>query len=164
MRQPLTILLGAAAICALTFAGSYYVAQRVSARHTANPADDLDWLRQEFHLSASEMARIRRLHNGYLPQCGELCQRIAEKKVEIENALAGATNVTAAAERKLHELGDLRAQCQAQMFRHFADVSREMPPAEGQRYLAEMQRIVLGSHEAIEQSMSAPSGHAHGNQ
>jgi len=163
MRRPLAILLGAAAICAAIFAGSYYVAQRVSARRAANPADDLDWLRQEFHLSATEMARIRQLHDGYLPQCGRLCQRIADKKLEIQDALAGSTNVTSEAERKLHELGDLRAQCQTQMFRHFAEVSREMPADEGRRYLAEMQRVVLGSHETIEQSMSASPGHDHGN-
>lgn len=163
MHRPLTILLGAVAICSVIFAGSYYVAQRVCARHAANPADDLDWLRQEFHLSATEMARIRQLHNGYLPECGEICERISAKKLEIQNSLAGATNVTADAERKLHELGDLRAQCQTRMFRHLTEVSREMPPDEGRRYLAEMQRVVLGSHEAIEQSMSASSGHDHGN-
>ena len=37
-----------------------------------------------------------------------------------------------------------------------------MPPEEGRRYLAEMEKITLGSHEEIEQSMS--TGHEHGTQ
>ncbi len=40
------------------------------------------------------------------------------------------------------------------MLRHFIAVSQDMPPEEGRRYLAEMEKITLGSHEEIEQSMS----------
>ena len=83
----------------------------------------------------------------------------------MESALTGATNVTAAAEAKLAELGTLRAQCQTQMLRHFVEVSQAMPAEQGRRYLAEMQRLTLGSHEQIEQSMSPPMStqHEHGH-
>jgi len=56
-------------------------------------------------------------------------------------------------QQKLTELGELRAQCQAQMLQHFIAVSRAMPPEEGRRYLAEMERLTLGFHEEIEQTM-----------
>lgn len=129
----------------------------------SSSADDLDWLRQEFNLGDAEMARVRELHEGYTPRCAEMCRQIAAKKLELESALNDATNVTAEAEQKLSELAALRAQCQTQMLRHFAEVSQAMPPETGQRYFAEMRRLTLGFHEQIEQSMSDSEGHAHGH-
>jgi hypothetical protein len=75
--------------------------------------------------------------------------------------LADGTNVTANAQQKLIELGELRAQCQAQMLQHFIAVSQAMPPEQGRRYLAEMQRLTLGFHEEIEQSMTHAASHEH---
>src|SRR5215471_13104328 len=143
---------------------AYFCAMRLSARNIARD-DDLAWLRREFHLTDAEMNRIRQLHEGYLPKCGEMGAKIAAKRHEVENALANNTQGTDLAEQKLVELGALRAQCQAQMLRHFQEVSRAMPPEQGKRYLEEMQRLTLGSHEQIEKSMGAapPSGHGHGD-
>jgi hypothetical protein len=107
------------------------------------------------------MERVRELHEGYKPKCMEMCGRIAAKKSELESALAGSTNVSPAVEKELIELGQLRAQCQAQMLQHFVEVSRAMPPEQGRRYLAEMQRLTLGFHEQIEQTMSDHAGHEH---
>ena len=160
-RSPLIVLLALVAGVGVFFA-SYVLAQRLCAKHIANSTDDLDWLRQEFQLSTTEMTRIRELHAGYLPKCGEMCQQIAAKRREIQSALTGTTNVTAVAEQKLSELAALRAQCQTQMLRHFVEVSQAMPPEQGRRYLAEMQRLTLGFHEQLEQSMSDSKGHAHG--
>lgn len=162
MRRSLIILVGVLTVGVAIFGGSYFLAQWLCARHMSNPADDLAWLRQEFRLSDAETARVRRLHDGYLPKCGEMCAKIAAKKREVDQALAGATNVTAAVEQQLMELSELRAQCQLQMLRHFAEVSQVMPPQQSRRYLAEMQRLTLGFHEQIEQSMSGSAGQAHG--
>jgi len=163
MRRPLAILLGALAAGIAVFAGAFFIAQQVCARRMADPADDLAWLRQEFRLNDAELARIRELHEGYMPKCHEMCAKIMAKKREVDQTLAGAANVTPAAEQKLIELGTLRAQCQLQMLRHFAEVSQAMPHEQGRRYLAEMQRLTLGSHEQIEQSMSGSAGHSHGH-
>ena len=97
-----------------------------------------------------------------MPQCTKMCALIAAKEAEVQTALGTGTNVTAAAQQKLTELGELRAQCQAQMIQHFIAVSQAMPPEEGRRYLAEMKKLTLGSHEEIEQSMSSHAGHEHG--
>jgi len=161
-RSPVIVLLALVAGVVI-FAASYVLAQRVCAKHVASSADELDWLREEFRLGNAEMLRVRELHAGYLPKCAEMCQRIAAKKAELESTLAGATNFTATAEQELTELAALRAQCQAQMLRHFVEVSQAMPPEQGQRYLAEMQRLTLGFHEQIEQSMSGSADHAHGH-
>ena len=127
----------------------------------AQPADDLAWLRIEFHLSDTEMARIRQLHEGYMPKCAEMCAKIAAKKQELDAALGTGTNLTAEAQTKIGELCEMRKQCQMQMLQHFITVSQTMPPEKGKRYLYEMKRDTLGLHEQTEQTMSGDSGHEH---
>jgi Spy/CpxP family protein refolding chaperone len=162
MKRPSFIVLLALVVGAAVFAASYQLSHRLCAgKITAN--DDLAWLRQEFQLGEAELARVRALHDGYLPRCAEMCRQIAAKKRDLEQVLARETNVNAAVEQKLSELGALRAQCQTEMLRHFAEVSQAMPPEQGRRYLAEMQRITLGTHEQIERSMSDSAGQAHGH-
>ena len=160
MNRSLVILLGALALGAAVFAGSYFVSQHACS--ITRSADDLSWLRNEFHLSDVEMARVRQLHEGYMPQCAKMCALIAAKQAEVQASLGSGTNVTAEAQKKLTELGELRAQCQAQMIQHFITVSQAMPPEQGRRYLAEMKKLTLGFHEEIEQSMSDHAGHEHG--
>lgn len=161
VRRPLLILLGALAAGAVVFAGSFYLTRQVCMMRMENPADDLNWLRQDFHLNDAEMARIRQIHAGYLPRCADMCARIAAKKGEVADVMAGMTNVSPVTTQKLVELAELRARCQAQMLQHFVEVSQAMPPDQGRRYLAEMQRLTLGFHEQIEQSMSDHAGHEH---
>ena len=159
MNRSLVILLGALVLGVALFGSSYFAGQR--ACRMTRSADDLSWLRNEFHLSDAEMARIQKLHEGYLPKCAEMCAKIAAKKSELETALGGATNVNPVAQQKLAELATFRAQCQSQMLQHFIEVSQTMPPEQGRRYLAEMQRLTLGFHEQTEQSMSESAGHEH---
>ena len=161
MNRSLVILIGALALGAAIFGGSYYASQRATMLCCTNPADDLSWLRTEFHLSDAEMARVRQLHAGYLPQCAMMCAQIAEQKRDLETILGSGTNITAQAQAKLNEIAMLRAQCQAQMLQHFVTVSQAMPPEQGARYLAEMKRLTLGFHEQMEQSMSGDPGHEH---
>lgn len=162
-QRSLIIVLLALATSVALLAGSFLIAQRLCAHKMASSADDLAWLRQEFRLGDTEMTRVRELHEGYLPKCADMCKEIAAKKRELETSLAGATNVTTTAAQKLSELGALRAECQTQMLRHFVEVSQAMPPEQGRRYLAEMQRLTLGFHEQIEQSMSHSADHEHGH-
>ena len=159
MNRSLLILLGALALSAAVFAGSYFTSQRLCVMTMSRSVDDLSWLRDEFHLSDTEMTRVRQLHEGYKPQCAKMCLLIAAKNAEVQAALGNGTNITAGVQKKLTELAMLRAQCQAQMLQHFIDVSQTMPPAEGRRYLAEMKRITLGFHEPTEQTMSGDMGH-----
>ena len=161
MNRSLVILFGALALGAAIFAGSYVASQRATEMCCANPNDDLSWLRTEFHLSDAQLARIRELHEGYQPRCAAICAQIAARKRELESLLGTGTNLTVEAQAKLNEIAALRAKCQAQMLEHFATVSQAMPPEQGARYLAEMKRLTLGSHEQMEQSMSGETGHEH---
>ncbi len=162
MKRSLVILLGAVLLGATLFAASYFTGQRVCVVCGSNSQDKLAWLRNEFHLNEAEMTRIRQLHDGYMPQCAQMCALIAAKKKELDASLAGQTNVTTEAVKKLRELAELRAECQTRMLNHFMAVNQAMPADEGKRYLAEMENSTLGSHEQIEQTMSAE--HKHGNQ
>lgn len=159
MRRLLPILL--ILLSAVTVGGgAYWVTKQVCVQHYTRGADDLDWLRREFRLSDAEMAHIRQLHEGYLPKCRAMCDKIAAKKMELQDALDSSHGVSPVAEQKLAELAALRAQCQTQMLRHFDEVSQAMPPEQGRRYQAEMQRLTLGFHEQFETTMSA-SSHGH---
>jgi hypothetical protein len=159
MKRPLLILLGALALGAAVFAGAYFASQRTCQMCQAQPADDLAWLRLEFHLTDAEMAHIRQLHEGYLPKCAAMCAKIAAKKREYEAAQAGGANPAAGAREQMQELTELRAQCRAQMLEYFATVSQAMPPEPGRRYLAEMKQLTAGTQEQMEQSMSGDASH-----
>jgi len=163
MRRSLLILLALFLAGAAIAGASYLLARRICVRELATSGDDLAWLRDEFHLSDAEMQRIRQLHEGYLPKCHENCARIAAKKKELQAALDNAQGMTPEAQQKLAEVAALRAQCQANMLAHFYEVSRAMPPAQSRRYLAEMQRLSLGFHEQIENTMSGDTSSPHGH-
>jgi hypothetical protein len=163
MRRSLLLAVAlVVASAALCFA-AYRLAGHFSARHLARTTDDLDWLRVEFRLRDAELARIRQLHEGYLPTCRGFCDRIAAKQRELQAALDRGTNVTSAVELTLADIATLRAQCQAAMLRHFAEVSRVMPPEQGRRYLTEVQRLTLGFHEQVENRMSGEALGPHGH-
>ena len=162
MRRPFLIL------AALLLAGAavFYAGQRLAAHcaaRAAAPADDLAWLRLEFGLTDAQLGRVRQLHEGYLPKCREFCQRIDARKRELMALLAAGDAAPALIEQKLVETGVLRAQCQAAMLQHFREISQAMPPDQGRRYLAQMQRLTLGAHEQLEHVMTpeAPASHGH---
>jgi hypothetical protein len=161
MNRSLIIVLGALALGAALFGGSYVASQRLCQVCIAQPAGGLDWLRKEYHLNDTEMARIQKLHADYLSQCAVMCQMVAAKKQELSAALNNTTNVSPVAEQKLSELAACRAQCQSRMLQYFVQVSQVMPPAEGRRYLTDMQNFTLGLQGGNEQSMSPSAGHEH---
>jgi len=161
MRKPLIILSTALLLVGLLFAGAYFCARYVCVQPVAQSTDDLDWLRMEFHLNDAELAKVRTLHEGYLPICAANCKRIAEKKQELARAQAAGTNTAATLDELRARVVALRTKCQTEMLVYFEEVSRAMPADQGQRYLAEMKRITLGAHEQVEESMSGTSGHGH---
>ena len=97
---------------------------------------ELAWLKHEFNLGDAEFKRISELHAGYLPQCKERCLRIDELNNKLTEVLTSATQVTPEIEKLLNERAQMRATCQAEMLKHFFEVSRTMPTEQGKRYLA----------------------------
>jgi len=161
MRKPALILLSAVVIGAALFGGAFFCARHICVQPMAKSTDDLDWLRLEFHLSEANLTKVRELHEGYLPICETNCRDIAAKKRALKRAMADGTNTTELLEQLQVEVSALRTKCQSEMLAHFEEVSLAMPPEQGQRYLAEMKRLTLGSHEQVEESMSGTSEHGH---
>ncbi len=157
MNRSLVIILGALALGAALFVGSFAASQRLCRVCVGEPPGSLHWLQNEYHLNNDEMARIQKLHNDYLSQCDAMCRMIAAKQQEVQTALNNATNVNPAAEQKLSELAACRAHCQSQMLDYFINVSQVMPPEQGRQYLTDMEKHALGSREEIKPSLS--TGH-----
>lgn len=163
MRRSYLTLLSAFVIGAVAFAAAYFGAARLPVSQPPQNVDELAWLREEFDLTENDLNKVRLLHEGYLPQCDEMCQRIIAKDKELTAVLQGATNMSPVVEQKIAELAALRAECQTRMLSHFFEVSHAMPPEQGRRYLAEMQRLTLGGYAQMEQAHSGTDANAHGN-
>jgi hypothetical protein len=161
MRNPLLIVIAGVVLGAGLFGGAFLATRHLCVEHAAQSTDDLDWLRMEFNLDAADIARVRALHEGYLPICERNCQAIAAKKRELTDAIAAGTNSAEMLDQLRAQVVDLRTKCQNEMLAHFEEVSRAMPPEQGERYLAEMKRLTLGEHEQVEASMSGANGHGH---
>jgi hypothetical protein len=126
MRRSLIILAAMLLAGAAVFLAGQRLAAHWCAKRMALPTEGLAWLRLEFKLSDIELARARQLHDGYLPQCREFCERIGARKRELQVLLASGTNAPTVIEQKLIEIGTLSARCQAAMLQHFREVSQVM--------------------------------------
>jgi hypothetical protein len=104
-----------------------------------NHQPELAWLKHEFNLSDSQFARISQLHEGYLPRCKERCRQIEDLNNKLMKAIGATTQITPEIERLLADRARMRADCQAEMLKHFFEVSRTMPAEQGKRYLAWVQ-------------------------
>jgi hypothetical protein len=138
MKKPLVIIITGLVLAATVYAGVFLA--RTAPRHSKAPLELL-WLRNEFSLSDLEFARIRELHEGYLPACARMCAQIAAANRELEHLIVSTNEVTPEITKKLSEISNIRQDCQARMLNHFYAVSRAMSEKQGRRYLAEMQKI-----------------------
>jgi hypothetical protein len=130
-------------VAAAAYCGFYFIGSAPQRDLANNPAPELAWLRKEFNLTDLEFNRISELHAAYRPGCAERCRRIAAKNAELK-ALLGKTNVmTSEIEKKLTEASELRLECQKAMLKHFIEVSKTMPPDQGQRYLVWIEERTL---------------------
>lgn len=149
---PLSLLAGL-----LAFGGAYWVTGRAH-RATAVEGDtgETTWLRREFRLNETEYARVAKLHNEYKPTCADLCRRISEQNEKLRRVALATNAVTPELRELLAETGRVRDECRAAMLAHLYAVAREMPAAEGQRYLEAM----LSSTCVLQPSRSLESAHA----
>ncbi|MBI2924255.1 MAG: periplasmic heavy metal sensor [Verrucomicrobia bacterium] len=135
MRRAWLVLLGGLVVAVAAYVLFYRAAtaQHRSVQRSGRP--ELAWLQQEFNLSDAEYTRVCSLHAAYVPRCAEMCRRIDERNGELQKLLANADRLTREIEKALAEVALLRVDCEKNMLRHFFEVSRSMPPEQGQRYL-----------------------------
>jgi len=119
MKHATIIVLVGLLAAVVSYCALYYSGTRKHREMMNSSTPELAWLKSEFGLGDAEFERIAKLHEGYMPRCAELCQRIAQKNSELLQ-IVSSTNVDArAVEVKLKEAGDLRVECQKSMFNHF---------------------------------------------
>lgn len=136
MKRALIILFSGFAAAALAYFGFYRVST-VGARNMACcESPELAWLKSEFHLGDAEFKKISALHESYLEACAGRCRIIDEKNAALREMLARTNVVTPEIQQALTEAAQLRAECQKQMLQHFYEVSQNMTPEQGRRYLA----------------------------
>ena len=138
MRRSLFLLAAVVIIAGGVFAAGHFAANRMRVAQAHHQTDELAWLRTEFGLSETELMKVRTLHEAYRPECARMWARIATANRELASVLAASTNVTPAVQEKLAAVATLRVECQAQMLRHFYEVSRSIPSDQGRRYLQVM--------------------------
>lgn len=147
MLRSITILAAGLAVGGAAYLCLYSAATSSRREMLQGKNPELLWLKKEFNLSDAEFERVSRLHEGYLPQCAEMCQRIEAKNAALRQSLAQTNVLTAEIERQLEEASQLRLECQKRMLQHFYEVSRTMKPEPGKRYLAWVQeRTFLPDH------------------
>jgi Spy/CpxP family protein refolding chaperone len=152
MKRAVAIAIAGLVAAVASYCVLYHCGTKKHREMMQAPAPELAWLKKEFRLSDAEFDRITKLHEGYMPRCAELCRRIAHKNSELQQIIS-STNVDAqAVEHKLKEAGDLRVECQKNMFNHFLEVSHQMPPEQGKRYLQWVQqRTLTPDHDMVDQ-------------
>ncbi len=151
MRKAGFILLAGLLLGIVAFGGLYYFGTASCRALMSEPQPELVWLKKEFQLSDAEFARITKLHEAYLPQCAERCMRIAEQNRKLEQLLGQATSLTPEIQSVLAERAKTRADCEAEMLKHFLEVSRTMPAEQGRRYLEWVEKQTLLSRQAMEE-------------
>ena len=166
MRKSVLILLGGLLMATVAFSGVYYLGTAKGRALMSQPQPELAWLQKEFHLSDAELARITKLHEAYLPQCAQRCQRIAEQNEKLKKLLSQTSVVTPDIRTLFAERAATRAECEAEMLRHFLEVSRTMPPEQGRRYLEWVEQQTVLSGQTMEmrhtsEPESPMTGHHH---
>ena len=125
--------------------------------HSRQP--ELTWLKNEFELSDSEFARILQLHQGYLRRCKERCRHIEELNDKLMKAIGATTQMTPEIEKLLADRARIRADCQAEMLKHFFEVSRTMPAEQGNRYLAWVQKQTCLNEQVMNHGAIGDANH-----
>jgi len=144
MKRSWLILISGIAVALLAYGGLYYAGTADCRSLERSKAPELAWLKEKFHLTDAEFARISQMHDAYLAGCAERCRRIDLKNAELKELLARTNTVTPEIEKALADAALLRAECQKAMLQHFYAVSQTMPPEQGKRYLPWVQeRTVL---------------------
>jgi hypothetical protein len=156
VKRTWVIFLAGLLVAGAAYFGFYYAGTAKVRTLQTSSDPELAWLKEEFHLGDAEFARISELHESYLAGCAERCRQIDEKNQHLKHLLAMTNTMTPEIERTLLESAQLRAECQKQMLEEFFKISRTMPPAQGERYLAWMQHQTILSDSHSQMQPAAP--------
>ncbi len=138
------------ALLALVVAAlAYGLTRWLACSHTGSDADELAWMKTEFHLTPSQTVAIEKLHDDYNPVCLEHCHLIRETRVRLTAIEAATPRDFAAYAAAQTEMTRLKAVCHDATKKHLEAVAAQMSPDEGRRFLAlTLPKLAGQSHDA----------------
>jgi hypothetical protein len=143
------------------FSGFYYFGMAPARQMMQQPEPELAWLKKEFHIGDTEFARIVQMHEAYLPECAARCRVIEEQNLKLRELLSRGSGFTPEIQNLLVERAKTRAQCEAEMLKHFQEVSRAMPAEQGRRYLAWVQEQTVLHAQSMEGRHQSKGDNSH---
>jgi len=135
MKKSIAILCAGLLLCVAAFCGFYFTGTASQREVLGSETPELAWLKKEFNIGDAEFSRITKLHDAYQPHCKDMCLRIDERGMKLKKLLSATNAMTPEIEAAFVESAKLRTDCHRDMLKHFFEVSRTMPPAQGKRYL-----------------------------
>jgi hypothetical protein len=141
----------------IAFYGSKFLTTQKLYNLVAAPNGGMEWLRQEFHLDDFQFKKIQTIHAAYAPLCDEMCRKIAETNSRLDRLILESKSVTPELQAALKESSSLHEQCRERMLAHVYEVSMQMDPAEGGRYLRLMKSQVIRSGLPSDTAVRAPT-------
>lgn len=127
--------------------GAYLLCTFVGTAEMRSAASDsesgLVWLRKEFHLSDAQFERIKTLQSVYASKCDLMCQRIMNANAALDAAISRNKQVTPEIQQAITDVARVQRECQEGMLAHIYEVSEQMDPDQGERYLQMMKHKVL---------------------
>lgn len=156
MIRAAVVLLVSLALGATAYAFYFHCATKRAHAMACSPDAGMQWLKKEFALTDGQYAKISALHDTYAAKCGEMCSEIMRTNNRLETLL-NTSNGTVTPEIKsaLAEVNTADLNCRQTMLEHIYAVSREMSPANGERYRRMMEAQVL--QRDMNHSSLAPS-------
>lgn len=136
MRHLLTTIGVLAALAALVAFVSFRAGRDPAVEAALAKRDALAWLRADFKLTDSQFATIEKLHHSYSAVCEEHCRAIQDAMRARTALKANAAALPAQVDAAEKRVQELRQICETAIAAHVREVSRQMSPEQGERYLA----------------------------
>ncbi len=108
----------------------------IALSHGPNP--ELEWLRQEFAIEDAQWEVIRTLHAAHDEQCLAFCAELEATNADLLGLMRESREVTPEVEAVLRKATELRERCRRTTLQHVYEVSRNMSPEAGKRYVEMM--------------------------
>ena len=135
MKRSIRVLVIAVIVAVAGYLLCYELATRPAKTLLAAADCGMVWLRDEYHLTEAQAAKVAKMHEDYRPTCERMCQRIAVANAKVNSLIALSGTVTPEIEAALKEWALLQNECRVAMLQHVYAVSAEMNPEDGQRYV-----------------------------
>jgi len=116
-----------------------------------SPNDALEWLQAEYELSDEAMGKVSLAKASYLPECREMCRRLAEARKHLAKQSSSSTATTSEITEAYAAVNAIEEECIRMSLEHVFEVAAMMPASQGERYRDRMVAALLqdrtGQHQ-----------------